>query len=131
MQCGAHAHGTRQHGEGCGHVFEWSQAPRYQASMAMAEEKRQPPGFSAILAWVMQQLDRHFESFVGFIVHLNMCKWKMTFRSDLFPFRKICLILLFFPDPKIRLRFLLHSGWSHPSAANRHLVTSCDHQTMV
>ena len=96
MQCGAHAHGTRQHGEGCGHVFDWSQAPRYQASMAMAEEKRQPPGFSAILAWVMQQLDRHFESFVGFIVHLNMCKWKMTFHSDPFPFRKICLILLFF-----------------------------------
>ena len=54
MTCGAHAHGQAQHGEGCGLTFLWSQAPRYQARVA---EQRQPPGFSAILAWVQQYLD--------------------------------------------------------------------------
>eukprot|EP00435_Cladocopium_sp_Y103_P052829 s671_g16.t1 len=51
MVCGSHAHeGPGRHGEGCGHQFNWNSAPRYQPSLA---EQRQPPGFSAILAWAM------------------------------------------------------------------------------
>ena len=55
MTCGAHAHENLTHGHGCGLEFHWNQARPYRPHLADA--LRQPPGFSAILAWVMKDQD--------------------------------------------------------------------------
>eukprot|EP00438_Fugacium_kawagutii_P003782 Skav236304 [mRNA] locus=scaffold679:80321:92328:+ [translate_table: standard] len=62
MTCGAHAHNNLQHREGCGHEFSWNSAPRYQPTTA---EQRQPPGFSAILSWVMQEQLSNTQNFLS------------------------------------------------------------------
>ena len=55
MTCGAHAHKRLAHGHGCGLEFHWSQAQPYRPHLA--DVAGQPPGYSAILAWAVQDQD--------------------------------------------------------------------------